>query len=154
MRLINQGRAPSGSSAAKLFQLLGSDEKYMNRLKSLLMLGLFAAVCSCSKMQEPDSIFVAEDGTRYTVLARQDMHFNGDRMFVVRYISSNPRDPETRSKEFEDLYSIIANNIDPKSTYDYVALEAVDKPNPELGINKTSGYRDRRPLSEVIALRN
>jgi hypothetical protein len=58
-----------------------------------------------------------------------------------------------RNKEFEDLYAITANNLSPDSKYDYIALVAMEKQNKKFGINKNSGYRDRRKFSEVMLLR-
>jgi len=100
-----------------------------------------------------ETIIVAEDGTKYIVFKRQKMIFNGDKMFVVQYQSKNPKDEVIRMKEFDDIYSFIANNIDPKSDYKYIALEAVANPDAKFGISRNSGYRDRRLLSNVMSLR-
>jgi len=124
----------------------------MNNFKRLIVLIFIIALSACSNEREPDSIIIAQDGTKYTVLERQNLLFNGDKMFVVKYISRDPKSEEIRNKEFEDIYFIIAKHIDPNSDYDYVALVAATKPRKKFGITTDSIYRDRRPFSEVIAL--
>ncbi|MEW5248293.1 hypothetical protein [Microbulbifer discodermiae] len=65
---------------------------------------------------------VADDGTKYEILGKQDLLFEGDKMLVITYLSADPRDEQVRNKEFQDLYQITADNINPNSEYDYIAL--------------------------------
>ncbi len=108
---------------------------------------------ACSNERPPDSIITSRDGTKYIVIRRQNMFFNGDRMFVVNYISKDPQNEKIRNKEFEDLYDFIAHSISPKSDYDYVALVASTKPRKVFGITEDRIFRDRKPFSEVMGLR-
>jgi hypothetical protein len=108
---------------------------------------------SCGNVQEPIAVLIAEDGTKYNVMGKKNLIFKNDRMLVITYISPNLSNASLRNKEFEDLYAITANNLSPDSKYDYIALVAMEKQNKKFGINKNSGYRDRRKFSEVMLLR-
>jgi hypothetical protein len=109
---------------------------------------------SCDDVQEPASVLIASDGTQYKVFSKRNVLFEKDKMLVITYLSSDPENESIRKKEFQDLYQITADNINPKSDYDYVALVAMKKQNKKFGINKNSGYRDRRKFSDVMLLKN
>jgi len=125
----------------------------MNKLRLILVTIFVLLLSSCGNVQEPVAVLIAEDGTKYNVMGKKNLIFKNDRMLVITYISPNLSDASLRNKEFEDLYTITANNLSSDSKYDYIALVAMEKQNKKFGINKNSGYRDRRKFSEVILLR-
>lgn len=127
--------------------------KKMIKIQFVLVALMVLLVSSCNNVQEPVAVLTAEDGTKYKVMGKENLLFQNDKMLVITYISSNPSDEVIRNKELEDLYTIAANNMKSNSEYDYVALVAMEKPNKEFGINKNSGYRDRRKFSDVMLLR-
>ena len=110
-------------------------------------------MASCTQ-EEPKSVFlIANDGKKYEVVNKQNMLFDNDKMLVITYISADPSNENIRNREFQDLYQITADNINPNSDYDYIALVAMKKRNKSFGITKNSGHRDRRAFSDVLALR-
>jgi hypothetical protein len=125
----------------------------MSKLRLILVTIFVLLLSSCGNVQEPIAVLIAEDGTKYNVMGKKNLIFKNDRMLVITYISPNLSNASLRNKEFEDLYAITANNLSPDSKYDYIALVAMEKQNKKFGINKNSGYRDRRKFSEVMLLR-
>lgn len=125
----------------------------MSIFRVLFILYLTSIAAACSKGAPPVDLLVAEDGTKYEMVSKQNIIFEGDKMLVLTYISKNPGDKTIRNKEFQDLYQITADNINLESDYAYIALVAMEKRNKTFGVTKNSGYRDRRKFSDVIALR-
>jgi hypothetical protein len=122
-------------------------------MKQVLIFCMLFLVMTSSFAESKVAFLVADDGTKYDVLNKQNLLFKGDKMLVITYLSADPHIEKVRNKEFQDLYQITADNINPSSEYDYIALVAMEKRNKTFGITKNSGYRDRRKFSEVIALR-
>ena len=128
-------------------------ESIMYTIKLIFLILTLSVVASCSQGDVKPAFLVANDGTQYEVVNKQNMLFDNDKMLVITYISADPDNEKTRNKEFQDLYQITANNINPASDYDYIALVALKKRNKSFGVTKNKGYRDRRAFPDVIALR-
>lgn len=122
-------------------------------MKKLIISVALLFMVTLSFAESEVAYLVADDGTKYEMINKQNLLFEGDKMLVISYLSADPHSEKVRNKEFQDLYQITADNINPNSEYDYIALVAIEKRNKSFGITKNSGYRDRRTFSEVIALR-
>ena len=125
----------------------------MRTFKILFCFCFLWVAASCSQEQPNTFALIADDGTNYKIISKQKLLFNNDKMLVITYISADPSSENIRNKEFQDLYQITADNVNPNSDYDYVALVALEKEIKDFGITTNSGYRDRRVFSEVLALR-
>jgi len=93
------------------------------------------------------------EGKEYKILKIGKLRFRPENslMLTVRYLSKDPFDESIREKEFHEVYILVAKHLD-LTGYDYVGLEAVDKPSPKFGITKISGHRDNKTVEEIIEL--
>ena len=129
-------------------------EEIMHTIRMIIYIFSLAAIVSCSHKKSETVFLIADDGTKYEVLQKQKLIFKGDKMLVITYLSADPDNESIRNKEFQDLYQITADNINPNSDYDYIGLIALKKRPKSFGVTINSGYRDRRKFSDVLLLRN
>jgi hypothetical protein len=122
-------------------------------MKNLIYIFLLLFLVGCGQEPKKVSILIADDGKEYSVVNKQKLIFENDKMLVITYISEDPSNENIRNEEFQDLYQITADNVNPNSDYDYIALVALEKQVKSFGVTKNSGYRDRRAFKEVLALR-
>ncbi len=123
--------------------------------RKISLICLVLALASCNESAPVDGTFLtARDGSKYEVVSQQNQLFAGDKMFVITYISPELDNDAIRNREFQHLYQIAADNMNPLSDYDYVALVALQKRNRSFGFDTNTGYRDRRPFADVMSLRS
>lgn len=118
----------------------------------ITLLCVFAFIYGIGE-KPPIAIYTTSSGKEYNILKIYDLKFmdTGEKMLAVHYLSEGPNNEAIRSREFEDVYEFVANNIS-LDKYDLVGLEAVDKPEKQFGFSVSQGYRDNRPVSEVLKL--
>ncbi len=119
---------------------------------TIVLLAAFLVFCTaCDNTRDPIGKAVALDGSEYTLLDREVVFLDGDKMLVITYVSENVADLKKLEKEFSDLYEVISFSVDANVDYDFLGLEAVSS-NKKNG--RISGYRDRKPISEILELKS
>ena len=74
-------------------------------------------------------------------------------MFLMYYLSTNINNPVAYQKELDDLYGIMATNIDPDSDFELAGLEAVSPDSKTNYIHQLEGTLHVIPFEELMSRR-